>query len=209
MRLLHALIPAILLVAGCQPPEPPPYVATSQPAQPPQQGATELEHQKMMCKETLPAKLEAFERMMKGKSYDEAARVLRPCGVMLDDPKLNAMVDAAEYQTHKRAMLDPKANADDAASAADWLKENRPKEAKAIEKLREQALAREEKAKNAAKRKAGVYVGMSREDVLASSWGRPQHVNRTTTSTGTHEQWVYGGMNFLYFDDGVLTAIQN
>jgi len=35
-----------------------------------------------------------------------------------------------------------------------------------------------------------------------------QHINRTTGSYGTHEQWVYGG-SYLYFQNGVLTTIQN
>jgi len=46
---------------------------------------------------------------------------------------------------------------------------------------------------------------MSQEDVLASSWGKPQSVNKTATRFGVHEQWVYG----LYFDNGKLTKIQN
>lgn len=61
----------------------------------------------------------------------------------------------------------------------------------------------------AAKRKEGVSIGMSKQDVLASSWGKPQKVNTTTTAYGTHEQWVYGGGNYLYFKDGVLASIQN
>ena len=53
---------------------------------------------------------------------------------------------------------------------------------------------------------------MSQQDVLDSSWGRPHKVNKTTTVTGTREEWVYGEygeQGFLYFDNGVLTAIQN
>jgi len=65
-----------------------------------------------------------------------------------------------------------------------------------------------EKAIKAAKKKEGVNLGMSAQDALDSSWGRPEHVNRTTTSSGTREQWVYNG-NYLYFTNGVLTSIQN
>ena len=50
---------------------------------------------------------------------------------------------------------------------------------------------------------------MSKDDVLASSWGKPQEINTTTTAHGVREQWVYRGYNYLYFTDGVLTAIQN
>jgi len=56
----------------------------------------------------------------------------------------------------------------------------------------------------------GVAVGMTTEQVLQSSWGKPLHINRTTNANGTHEQWVYpGGRNYLYFDGGLLTSIQN
>jgi hypothetical protein len=73
-------------------------------------------------------------------------------------------------------------------------------------KVKAERLARAEKA---LKRSQGVHIGMSKEDVLASSWGKPQHVNTTTTARGTREQWVYGLRAYLYFDDGVLSAIQN
>lgn len=57
--------------------------------------------------------------------------------------------------------------------------------------------------------KAGVIIGMSKTEVLASSWGKPESINTTTTRNGRREQWVYGGNNYLYFEDGVLEAIQN
>lgn len=58
-------------------------------------------------------------------------------------------------------------------------------------------------------RKRGVSVGMSKEQVLESSWGKPQSVNTTTTAHGVREQWVYGNRNYLYFTDGTLTSIQH
>jgi hypothetical protein len=67
------------------------------------------------------------------------------------------------------------------------------------------ALAASEKAR---KRREGVSIGMSQEDVLASSWGKPRKINRTTNAYGTDEQWVYDG-GYLYFHNGVLRTIQN
>ncbi len=66
----------------------------------------------------------------------------------------------------------------------------------------------EARAIKAEKKRQGVRIGMSGQDVLDSSWGRPEKVNRTTTQRGVREQWVYHG-NYLYFEDGVLTTIQN
>jgi hypothetical protein len=33
---------------------------------------------------------------------------------------------------------------------------------------------------------------MSKERVLTTCWGKPSHVNRTTTASGSREQMVYG-----------------
>jgi hypothetical protein len=69
----------------------------------------------------------------------------------------------------------------------------------------------EQKAEAARKKREGVRLGMSPEDVLASSWGMPDKINRTTRASGTSEQWVYRerGEGYLYFDNDVLTSIQN
>lgn len=55
-----------------------------------------------------------------------------------------------------------------------------------------------------------VQIGMTREQAIAA-WGRPRDINRSTGSFGVHEQWVYGeyGSGYLYFEDGVLTTVQN
>ncbi|MCL2247548.1 MAG: DUF2845 domain-containing protein [Lentimicrobiaceae bacterium] len=54
----------------------------------------------------------------------------------------------------------------------------------------------------------GVRIGMTKEMAIAA-WGEPTRINRTTTRHGRREQWVYGGRNNLYFENGILTAIQN
>lgn len=77
------------------------------------------------------------------------------------------------------------------------------------EKASNAAIAKERAAALAERKKQGVSLGMSQDDVMQSSWGRPSHVNRTTTAAGVREQWVYGLHNYLYFEDGVLTSIQN
>jgi hypothetical protein len=64
-------------------------------------------------------------------------------------------------------------------------------------------------AQKAAKAQMNVYIGMSAEDARESTWGEPHEINRTTTASGVHEQWVYGSKRFLYFTNGKLTAIQD
>ena len=65
---------------------------------------------------------------------------------------------------------------------------------------------KEEKEK---RKKQGVNLGMTKQQVLDSCWGEPQKINTSIGSWGTHEQWVYGNGNYLYFENGKLTSIQN
>lgn len=53
-----------------------------------------------------------------------------------------------------------------------------------------------------------VEIGMSKTNVLLSRWGSPEKVNRTTTARGVSEQWVYEGGRYLYFENGIVTAIE-
>lgn len=89
-------------------------------------------------------------------------------------------------------------------AAISLLKEARAAAIKAVQ--RDKQIAAAERAR---KKKEGVSVGMSEQDVRDSSWGRPESINRTTNAGGTREQWVYGGRNYLYFENGRLTSIQN
>jgi hypothetical protein len=53
---------------------------------------------------------------------------------------------------------------------------------------------------------AKLKIGMTAE-MCKLSWGRPKSINETITSGNKTEQWVYKD-NYLYFDNGILTAIQ-
>jgi hypothetical protein len=55
--------------------------------------------------------------------------------------------------------------------------------------------------------KREIHVGMTAEQVRAS-WGKPSEVNATIYSHSKHEQWVYGSNQYVYFEDGVMTALQ-
>ncbi|MDM1345731.1 hypothetical protein [Myroides marinus] len=54
--------------------------------------------------------------------------------------------------------------------------------------------------------KGNMRLGMTKE-MCEISWGKPKDINRTITKGNNSEQWVYKD-NYLYFDNGVLTAIQ-
>ena len=51
-------------------------------------------------------------------------------------------------------------------------------------------------------------IGMTKDEVENSKWGKPRDINKTTYSWGTHEQWCYYGNKYIYFKNGVVTAIQ-
>jgi hypothetical protein len=60
------------------------------------------------------------------------------------------------------------------------------------------------------KYKGDAHIGASKEETLrCSNWGKPKDVRTTIIPGELHEQWYYGGQYFLYFDNGVLTAIQS
>jgi hypothetical protein len=46
------------------------------------------------------------------------------------------------------------------------------------------------------------------KDMVIDSWGKPEDINRTVTSSYIHEQWVYGS-RYLYFENGTLTSFQD
>ena len=53
-----------------------------------------------------------------------------------------------------------------------------------------------------------VQIGFTKQ-MCIEAWGEPYDINRTITSWGVHEQWVYGIGSYLYFEDNILTAIQD
>lgn len=52
-----------------------------------------------------------------------------------------------------------------------------------------------------------IWIGMTPREATQSI-GRPNEVNSSTGSYGTHEQWVYDKKN-LYFENGKLTSWQD
>ena len=58
------------------------------------------------------------------------------------------------------------------------------------------------------KRRGDPRVGMTAEQVKASCWGKPGHVNRTHTADGISDQYVYGDGRYVDLRDGIVTSIQ-
>jgi hypothetical protein len=51
-------------------------------------------------------------------------------------------------------------------------------------------------------------IGMTVNEVKNSTWGLPEDINRTTNAFGVSEQWVYNNYKYIYFEDGIVTSIQ-
>ena len=110
---------------------------------------------------------------------------------------------AEEIKQSEQRMADERA----AAKAA------KDKKDEDFKKWLNESTKRDEQTRAAALNRAklpGVRIGMTASEVTSkTNWGKPRNINRTTTTSGTTEQWVYDGGNYLYFTNGVLTAIQN
>jgi hypothetical protein len=88
--------------------------------------------------------------------------------------------------------------------------------AKAAEAKRQKELW-EAKHKERCQQAPGARIGMTEIEVLASNWGPPSDRHTTTDASHHREQWVYTGgpdcgpklsQSYLYFQDGILTTIQ-
>lgn len=67
--------------------------------------------------------------------------------------------------------------------------------------------AREQKPPTIQNTQRPPAIGMTAAQVRASTWGEPEDINKTTYAWGTREQWCYSGYRYIYFEDGVVTAI--
>lgn len=151
--------------------------------------ATESKYRAILAESCLVSgdKMKVASREMQAGHAQRAFEALQDCRDYLSDPQVKALyLKSMSIAREKEAAETKRAVVAEAVAAK-----------------------RVAAGERAGRKKQGAYVGMTQQDVLNSSWGRPQHVNRTTTALGTREQWVYGIGSYLYFEDGVLTAIQN
>jgi DNA-directed RNA polymerase subunit N (RpoN/RPB10) len=166
----------------------------------------------LTCGETVAAKLVEYDRLMAAGEHWKAAGILRVCA-RNGTNEIKKRVESAEIASHRATINSPKASQKEKRQAMERLIADYPELGKQYERKVDSMESPEEKAERlreaARRKKQGVSLGMLPEEVVASSWGKPQRVNKTTTQRGTNEQWVYSGNNYLYFENGRLTAIQH
>lgn len=176
----------------------------------------EAEAKQQACMRDLPNLTAQYEALWKQKRYNEAANVLGECATRTGEPALKAAIAAAEIEELTERSDDKQLSAGARFGSLNKLQQLAPdrfqQRAKLHAALQLQMAAEEKRVKAmeaAERRRQGVTVGMTKEEVLGSSWGRPQKVNTTTNAYGTREQWVYGNGNYLYFEGDRLVTIQN
>ncbi len=55
-------------------------------------------------------------------------------------------------------------------------------------------------------RTGSFFIGMP-AGALETSWGKPREINRTFSSEGVHEQWIYGDWGpYIYLDNGKVVS---
>jgi hypothetical protein len=65
-----------------------------------------------------------------------------------------------------------------------------------------------EKAEANCIRRGDPRVGMTRNQVEATCWGKPDHVDRRETARGITERYVYGKSRFVLLHNGIVTSVQ-
>jgi hypothetical protein len=65
-----------------------------------------------------------------------------------------------------------------------------------------------EKAAAECKRRGNPRVGMSVKQVIATCWGKPDHVYHRETARGVSERYVYDDGRYVLFHNGTVTSVQ-
>lgn len=124
-------------------------------------------------------------------------------------PSIDEIVAREKVRQEKQAQ-DEKARQEKQALEEQRAKERAQREARIAQEKAERERARKIEERKRRAVMLAPRIGMTWQQVVnQTSWGKPYDINRTTTASGTREQWVYGDRRYLYFDNGVLTAIQD
>ena len=182
-------------------------------AQAAQRAASAREATAAACSGKIVTQRDLYAKHMASRKYWDAAHVIKECAQAMGDEELLSMFVKADKATHLDRINSKRTSPAEKVTAIELLARDYPEDGQPylprLDELKARAQQAEVARAAAEKRRQGVTIGMSKEDVLASSWGKPNDVNRSTYAWGTREQWVYGGRNYLYFTNEKLSSIQN
>jgi len=191
------------------------YTAVSSNHTDPQPATTATAPEKPSCAEKKQALLAEYQAKMAQGEPALAAAAVRPCAYSSKDQELSALALKAEAADHVKTANNKTSNTFNRLLAIERIEESDAALGATFSKLKAELTRKQaaealaaKKAIAAQKRSEGVRIGMTAEDVIASSWGKPRSINKSIYSFGVHEQWVYHGRNYLYFKDGILDSVQ-
>ena len=87
-----------------------------------------------------------------------------------------------------------------------------PSSPAALQMQREINALRRRELVEAAVLEGNIFIGMTAHEVV-QSWGNPAKINKTISSTGAREQWIYrrgkiGYDQYVYVENGMVATIQ-
>ena len=177
--------------------------------------AKESEAKTAECRANIDAKVADYHKLMANKQYWPAVLRIRFCAQRLDDPTLTALVAEGEILSYKQNIDNPELSDFDRLRAGESFERDYPDQAKnhqrSISSLRSRVEANQaDNGRTSAwlRRNSTPPIGISKREAIDQYWGYPSDISKTTTSYGTREQWIYGDRRYLYFDNEVLTAVQ-
>lgn len=195
------------------------YYFSAQPKQSPQSEKPELKSPRLISEERQAECLgqreqlaSEYRNLMERERFLDAVNLVRPCAAALGNSELTVMLKEADRKLMIAKTKDPKTPPRERAELMQIVARLYPEESDGYMEKAKKILDAEDRkdaeADRIRRKREGVSIGMSQEEVLASNWGKPKDINSTITANGVREQWVYGGGNYLYFTDGKLTGIQ-
>ena len=206
------------MVVGCDGPSVPALTSSTKPSALTREDelakATEAERVADLadCTVNSASKVNEYRALMAKHEYWSATLAIRKCSEILNDKQLKTLVADGEIKSHVQDIESPKTKLNDRLRAIESFQRDYPERGSKynalLKKLNanfEQRKAENEMANRFTKK---LLIGSTQHDIVKNGWGYPSGINKTTTANGVREQWVYGERRYLYFENGVLTAIQ-
>ena len=142
--------------------------------------------------------------------------LIATCHTYADDDIQNA-IDELSNKAHNTGMYIEKnedgevvlTNDDEISDVISHLNARAELRQKRLEEYANHLYQQEEDARVALAKKPDARIGMTSKQVRNNTnWGEPLSIRTTITKYGKQEQWIYEGYQYLYFENGVLTTIQ-
>lgn len=176
----------------------------------------EVEADRQACISGGKAKLAAYRKLMAAGQHWDATLQLRQCAELTGDASLKKLIADAEVKSYVADLTSAKVPVATKERSLASLRSDYPEEAKRFaawdQRLQREAVEQTAASKRkllAERRRYLPRIGLTAQQVVDEWWGPPASINRTVTARGTSEQWVYQDRAYLYFTDGILTAVQD